>query len=227
MASATSHLDRDPWIEDLNATSSLSYQSCFLLFSRVEPILALFLDLNSPNLVSVIRFFPMKVLVSYMLRPTQNPDIPEKLQSLGNSRGSSYAMRSINNPERKAAGMTKRERFPALKKKGRLKQGLPRIPKSARLLADTLKERRDFKQENLNLKRNSSTVKERKHSLHYLANLMMDICLESLLRWRSNGIQKELTGEPYEVGNSQEELYDDGLFCEKVGERRKNLLISD
>ncbi|GKD59688.1 hypothetical protein Tco_1297197 [Tanacetum coccineum] len=30
MASATSHLDRDPWIEDLNATSSLSYLSKLL-----------------------------------------------------------------------------------------------------------------------------------------------------------------------------------------------------
>jgi hypothetical protein len=32
-------------------------------------------------------------------------------------KGPSYAMRSIKNLERKAAGMTKRERFPALKKK--------------------------------------------------------------------------------------------------------------
>ncbi|GKF56882.1 hypothetical protein Tco_0170419 [Tanacetum coccineum] len=30
MASATSRLDRDPWIEDLNATSSLSYLSKLL-----------------------------------------------------------------------------------------------------------------------------------------------------------------------------------------------------
>lgn len=49
-------------------------------------------------------------------------------------KGPSYAMRSINNLERKAAGMTKRERFPALKKKEkeriRLLLFLPRPPPS-------------------------------------------------------------------------------------------------